>query len=191
MPHFFSFPQKPRNKLIRKTNLSFSLSLTHTQHTLTHFVLERERKRRRERENWRKKQRIKRDRMLTNFMSLFLEGRLFVWRFLIWDLSLFLSLKEKKKLSLSLKKKLCSFSQRIVCVAGPADRKSSIFSSTWWRSKLLPMVLQRQPLCCFVYLVVLYSFVFVNVEFSCCWVFGIGCWMIESIPMRNSWGRDC
>jgi len=34
-----------------------------------------------------KTQRIKRDRMLTNFMSLLLEGRLFVWRFLIWDLS--------------------------------------------------------------------------------------------------------
>ena len=44
-----------------------------------------------------KKQRIKRDRMLTNIMSLFLEGRLFVWRFLIWDLSLSLSLKEEKE----------------------------------------------------------------------------------------------
>lgn len=39
---------------------------------------EKEMLRERERERVKKKQRIKRDRMLTNFMSLFLEGRLFV-----------------------------------------------------------------------------------------------------------------
>lgn len=90
MPNSFSFPQKPRRNcwliLISKKEI---------------ITVVRERKVERE---VKKKQRIKRDRMLTNFMSLFLEGRLFVWRFLIWDLSLSFSpsfsfslYKKKKK----------------------------------------------------------------------------------------------
>jgi len=130
--HLFWYPQKDRNKYI---NICFILFFY---------------KNGKEREV-KKKQRIKRDRMLTNFMSLFLEGRLFVWRFLIWDLSLrpfFFLFLFFLPLSLSKKGKLKLCCSCLYAIEKEEQEWPSRSKSTIWTSSML---LQQHPLRCFSY----------------------------------------
>lgn len=88
---------------------------------------------------WGEKAENKKDRILTNFMSLlFLEGRLFVRRFLIWDLSLSLS-KINIELTFLLRKILLNiiklfYALFFICVKRERERER-VWPS---RSKLLP-----------------------------------------------------